>query len=73
MLELNWYEHSRDGDRKQKICYQVLTSSTQRQSMQVISSRRKQDDENDCEMYKNENARAKHPKLLSVIVKYANL
>lgn len=56
------YEQPRDGDKKLKICCQVLTSSTQPQNRDVISCLGK--DDKDGEMYKNARAeRAKCAKL----------
>ena len=57
------------GDKKLKICCQVLTSSTQPQNRDVISRLGK--DDKDGEMYKN--ARAKRAKLQFFIAKYSNL
>lgn len=69
ILELNKYEQPRDGDKKLKICCQVLTSFTQPQNGDVISCLFK--DDKDGEMYKN--ARARGAKLQFFIAKYSNL
>ena len=70
ILELNWNQRFRDKKTELNICHHMLTSSTQLQSrsFHVVERTRTS---SKCQKMKN--ARAKRAKILSFIVKYANL
>ena len=70
ILELNWNKRFRDKKAKLNICHHMLTLSTQPQSrsFHVVERTRTS---SKCQNMKN--ARAKRAKILSFIVKYANL
>ena len=72
ILEINWNQHLGHKKTKLNICHHMLKSSRYTAAKQVLSRRRKNENVR-AKCPKINNARAKRAKILFFIVKYANL